>query len=116
MTTQTSMHTYTRREDQKIETPYEKPVIVPALDDKDPASHAWADARFATDIMAEHAFFFALLMPEELAANERKQALEFSRAFSALHQQIAASEPPSRSDLKSFTDNVTEQIKPLIDY
>src|SRR4051812_33436976 len=71
------MHVYTRRDGQKIEAPYEKPVIVPVQDDKDAASHAWADARFATDIMAGHAFFFALLMPEELAAAERKQALEF---------------------------------------
>jgi hypothetical protein len=110
------MHVYTRRADQTIETPYEKPVIVPDQGDNQPAAHAWADARFATDIMAEHAFFFALLMPEELAANERRQALEFSRTFADLHQQIDASAPPERSDLASFTGRVAEQIKPFIEY
>ena len=116
MTTRTSMHIYTRRADQAIEKPYEKPVIVPAQGDNDPTSHAWADARFATDIMAEHALFFALLMPEELAANERRQALEFSRTFAELYKQIDASEPPDRSDLQGFTGKVTEQIKPFIEY
>ena len=118
MTTQTKMGmtVYTRRADQSIENPYEKPVVVPAQGDNDPAAHAWADARFATDIMAEHALFFALLMPEELAANERRQALEFSRTFAGLHQRIDASAPPERSDVASFTGNVTEQIKPFIEY
>src|SRR5918995_3602036 len=85
------MMTYTRSGGTELERPYEKPVIVPAAENNDIASHAWADARFATDIMAEHAFFFALLMPEELAANERRQALEFSRSFADLHKQIDAS-------------------------
>jgi hypothetical protein len=118
MTTQTkaNMRVYTRRDDQSIENPYEKPVIVPAQGDNDPASHAWADARFATDIMAEHALFFALLMPEELAANERRQALEFSRTFADLYKQIDASAPPDRSDLVSYTGKVIEQIKPFIEY
>jgi Domain of unknown function (DUF2935) len=118
MTTQTKapMHIYTRRADQTIESPYEKPVILPMVNDHEPADHAWADARFATDIMAEHAFFFALLMPEELAAKERKQALEFAQTFGDLHKQIDAAAPPARSDLKSFTGKVIEQIKPLMEY
>jgi hypothetical protein len=39
--------------------------------------------------MAEHALFFALLMPEELAAKERAEALEFSRSFGALFETVA---------------------------
>ena len=116
MTTQTSMHTYTRREDQRIETPYEKPVIVPALDDKDPGSHAWADARFWTDIMAEHAYFFALLMPEELASKERAEALAYSKTFADLTQRIESSAPPERGELQAFTNAVAEEVKPLIEY
>src|ERR687898_3268055 len=80
------------------ETAVEKVVILPALEDRDPARHAWADARFAADILAEHALFFALLMPEELAAKERAQALEFMRSFTALFERIDGSEPPSRSE------------------
>jgi hypothetical protein len=66
--------------------------------------------------MAEHAFFFALLMPEELAAKERAEALRFSDIFATLHKQIDADAPPERSDLKRFANNVVEQMKPLIDY
>jgi hypothetical protein len=112
------MHVYTRKvgQDQALEVPYEKPVIVPELDDKDPVRHAWADARFATDIMAEHGVFFALLMPEELAGRERAEALQFAGRFTELFKQIDGSDPPERGDLKSFTGKVIEHMKPFIDY
>ncbi len=107
---------YKRAADGPIEAPYEKPVVVPAADEKDPARHAWADARFATDIMAEHGLFFALLMPEELAAEERAQALEFWRAFRELHERIDAGGLPAPTDVRSFTAGIVEQLKPFIDY
>ncbi|MBA2627490.1 MAG: DUF2935 domain-containing protein [Gemmatimonadales bacterium] len=54
------------------ESSYEKVVILPKLGDQDPARHAWADARFAADIRAEHAlmdeharFVAHLLDPDE---------------------------------------------------
>ena len=72
------------------ESPSEKLVILPKRDDREVAAHAWADARFAADIMAEHAYFFALLMPEELAARERADALQFQRSFTALYERIVA--------------------------
>ena len=115
-TTRVPMKEYTRSGGKDIEKPYEKPVIVPQEGDNDPAHHAWADARFATDIMSEHGLFFALLMPEELAPKERMQALEFSRTFGELHKQIDASSPPERSDIKTFTRTVTEAIEPFIEY
>jgi hypothetical protein len=110
------MTTYTRSGGRDLESPYEKLVVVPLASSKDPAAHAWADARFATDIMAEHAFFFALLMPPELAAKERAEALRFSDIFATLHKQIDADAPPQPSELKRFANNVVEQMKPLIDY
>jgi hypothetical protein len=116
MKNKSGMMTYTRNGGNELERPYEKPVIVPAADNNDPATHAWADARFATDIMAEHAFFFALLMPEELAAKERAEALRFSEVFATLHKQIDTAAPPERSELKRFANKVVEQIKPLIEY
>jgi hypothetical protein len=107
---------HTRTGGSNVESSYEKPVILPDGGNKDPCTHAWADARFATDIMAEHAFFFALLMPPETAAAERTEALRFANTFSAINRRIDASGPPQLRDLKRFVQDVTEQIKPLIDY
>ena len=110
------MNIYTRSGGSAIELPYEKPVVVPHTGDDDPARHAWADARFAADIMAEHALFFALLMPQELAPRERAQALEFSGEFSVLYERIDQQGPPARGDVRAFTNGVIEQIKPFIEY
>ncbi len=95
---------------------YEKVVIVPAVGDMDPKKHAWADARFWTDIMAEHALFFAILMPPEVAAGERKEALEFHQRFLQLHDQVANTEVPSQRDLPNFAGDITKQIEPFIEY
>ena len=108
--------TYTRSGDATVEGPYDKPVIVPAEDDQSPTNHAWADARFSVEIMSEHALFFALLMPPELAPSERQQALDFSAQFASLQERIDADGPPERSELKSFCDGVIEAFKPFIEY
>lgn len=107
---------YTRSGGKEIEQPFEKPVTVPAVENKDPSAHAWADARFATDIMAEHALFFALLMPPEVAGPEREEALGFQKTFTNLYQQIDSAGPPQPSELKGFVSKVTEEIKPFIEY
>jgi hypothetical protein len=107
---------HTREAGGEIEKPFEKPVILPRSQDQDPARHAWADARFATDIMAEHGLFFALLMPPEVANQERTEALRFAENFADLHTRIAAAPPPDRGDLKRFTREVIEQMKPFIEY
>lgn len=111
----TDMLVYTRSGGPDIEG-FEKTVPLPALDDADPARHAWADARFATDIMAEHALFFAMLMPPEVAPEEREEALRFSRAFADLHATIDTAGPPEGGELRQFTQPVIEAIKPFIDY
>lgn len=113
---QNGLMTYTRRGGRELEQPFEKPVVVPASDNNDPATHAWADSRFATDIMAEHALFFSLLMPQELAAKERAEALRFFEVFDALHKEIDTAGPPDPSGLRMFATNVVEQIKPFIEY
>src|ERR1035437_359771 len=107
---------YTRSGGREIEQPFEKPVVVPAAKNKDAAAHAWADARFATDIMAEHALFFALLMPPEVAGPERSEAQTLNKTFADLYQQIDAGGPPQQGEIKNFVSNVTESIKPFIDY
>jgi len=107
---------YTRGGGKEIELPFEKPVVVPDTGNQDPAAHAWADARFATDILAEHGLFFALLMPPEVAGAEREEALRFHQTFVGLNRQIDSNAPPERSALKSFASKVTEEIKPFIEY
>ena len=82
----------------------------------DPAQHAWADARFATDIMAEHALFFALLMPEELAPKERAEALRFHETFSALFERIDRAAAARSVATSRRLSRVTEAIKPFIEY
>jgi hypothetical protein len=116
MATPPEMKVHTRSADGAPEEPFEKPVLLPHEEDQDPARHAWADARFATDIMAEHGLFFALLMPPEVAEKERQQALRFSETFAELHKRIAAAAPPDRGDLPRFTSEVVEAMKPFIEY
>jgi hypothetical protein len=113
---QSAMYMYTRSGTEEIEQPFEKPLILPAPDNQDPAAHAWADARFATDIMAEHGVFFALLMPPEVAQAERTEALRFSESFAEMHQRIASAQPSDQGDLRRFTQEVIEQIKPFIEW
>jgi hypothetical protein len=98
------------------ESPSEKLVILPKRDDRDVTAHAWADARFAADILAEHAYFFALLMPEELAGKERAEALQFQHSFAGLYDRIVAGKRPERSEVKGFVGEVNEAIKPFIEY
>jgi hypothetical protein len=100
----------------KPESKFEKVVVLPNLDDKDPSNHAWADARFATDILSEHGLFFALLMPEELAKEERAEALGFYREFGDLHRQVASTAPPERSGVKPFLGKLRDRVLPFIEY
>ncbi|HEV8469888.1 MAG TPA: DUF2935 domain-containing protein, partial [Candidatus Limnocylindria bacterium] len=112
-----SMDVITRKPNAKApESRYEKVVVVPNADDKSASNHAWADARFATDILSEHGLFFALLMPEELAKEERGEALTFYREFGEMHRQIAAAKPPEKSEVKPFLGRVKEKVKPFIEY
>jgi hypothetical protein len=112
-----TMDIITRRPNPNApESKYEKVVVLPNADDKDAANHAWADARFATDILSEHGLFFALLMPEDLAKEERGEALTFYREFGEMHRQIAAAKPPERSEVKSFLGRVRERVMPFIEY
>ena len=107
---------HTRSGGAEAESPFEKPMVLPEPAEQSPSLHAWADARFATDIMAEHALFFVLLMPPELAPKERAEAEEFYKKFSALYNRIEADGPPEPSALKSFAAMVLKEIKPFVDY
>lgn len=95
---------------------YEKLVMLPALSEKDPCVHAYADACFAVDIMAEHALFFVMLMPPELVQAERSQAQQFQSTFTNLLKKLEANGVPKPDGLKAFCQTVIDAIKPFIDY
>lgn len=107
---------HTRSGGAQTESPTEKLVILPAMDQQAPGLHAWADARFAVEIMAEHAFFFVLLMPPEVAAAERAEAERFHKTFQTLFERIDGNGPPEASGLKAFAAGILEEIKPFIEY
>jgi hypothetical protein len=112
-----TMDVITRKPNAKApESKYEKVVVVPNADDKNASNHAWADARFATDILSEHGLFFALLMPEELAKEERAEALTFYREFGQMHRQISSTTPPDKTEVKPFLGRVREKVMPFIEY
>lgn len=107
---------HTRSGGEWAESGFEKPMILPTQQEQSPAMHAWADARFATDIMAEHALFFSLLMPPELASRERDDAMQFHKTFAALYDRIEKGGAPAPGEVKAFVAKVTEAIKPFIEY
>ena len=109
-------NTYTYSDGDGADSPFEKAVILPSPGAMEPTTHAWVDARFATDIMAEHALFFTLLMPIEVAPKARKEAQRFHKIFIDLLSKIDSGAQPVASDLKSFVSDVVEQIKPFIEY
>lgn len=110
------MMVLTRQGGDTLESPHEKPVILPREGDMDPAKHAWCDAFFATQILAEHGLFLSLMMPEELAAEARSEAKRFHQELNSLHEEITNASPPQRSELQSFTRRVIDAVKPFIDY
>jgi hypothetical protein len=107
---------HTRDGTAHAESEFEKPMILPAIGEMSPSLHAWADARFITDILAEHALFFMLLMPEELAAPERAEADRFRRQYLESFERIEVEGPPAPGELKAFAHRVLESIKPFVDY
>lgn len=107
---------YGKLDGGKVESPYEKKMILADPTNEEPRDLAWADARFATDIMSEHAFFFTLLMPEEVAAEQRREAQAFHARYAKLFQKIEQKGPPSASEVKGFVRNLKTEIQPLIDF
>jgi hypothetical protein len=104
------------KDGSRSESKFEKEVILPALDQQDVCLHAWADARFAVENMAEHAQFFALQMPQGLAPREHEQAAQFEVKFKALFAKIIAEGPPQSKNLKTFCESVINEIKPFISF
>ena len=92
-----------------------KPVYVPAATAKDPASLSHADNLFWTDILAEHALFFTLLMPGPDLARQRAQAQDFQQRFAAQFQRIQQS-GGNDNDYVALNRSTIEIAKPFIDF
>lgn len=107
---------HTRTAGLEASSPYEKSMCLPAQNQLSPSMHAWADARFAVDIMAEHALFFVLLMPPEVAGRERAEAKVFHERLSTLLSTIEKGGPPPPNEVASFCRSVVEEIKPFIEF
>lgn len=110
------MKIYTRSKNGKLEEPYEIPVVLPEMGDKDLLTNIWTEARFFTNILHEHGLFFALLMPPELAKNEREEAMKFAEVFKKWFDRLEGSDPKDIGDHKKFATDVAEDIKPFIEY
>ena len=76
-----------------------------------------ADARFATDIMAEHAFFFARYrLCRRTCGEGARRSASLLRNFRHFASAIDSAAPPDRNEIKRFANDVVEQIKPFIEY
>ena len=98
------------------ESAYEKQMILPAHNNREARDLVWADARFAVDIMSEHAMFFSLLMPEELAPDEKAMAKDFQQTYAKLFARIDQKGPPSAGEVKGFVRGIAQDIQPLVDF
>jgi hypothetical protein len=90
------------------------PIFAPA-DSNDPAIHARAENLFWSQIMMEHAGFFAMLMPGTELNTQRTQAENFQRTFQTQLERVRTT-PFDRNNYASFSRSTIELMKPLIEY
>jgi len=91
-----------------------KPVVL-APENADLAAYSQAENLFWCDVMMEHAWFFAFLMPGPELADARGQAENFQRTFQAQHER-AKSATLDKSTYASFNRFTVELLKPFIDF
>lgn len=92
-----------------------KPVVLPEANANDPVSLSVADSLFWTDIMMEHALFFALLMPGDDLRNERAQAQGFQQRF-ASHLNRLRGESVERGNYAALNRATADIVRPFIDF
>lgn len=109
-------HIVGRNERQAPESLYEKQLILPELNNVAPRDHAWAVAKYSCDLMAEHALFFTLLMPPEVAREERLEAIAFNQTFEKIVQRLDARGPPEAGEVRGFVNDIKAEFQPFIDY
>jgi hypothetical protein len=92
-----------------------KPVYVPQAGANDPVSLSHADNLFWTDILAEHALFFTLLMPGDDLAAPRAQAQDFHRRFTAQFERIRQS-GGNAGNYAALNRSTIEIARPFIEF
>jgi Domain of unknown function (DUF2935) len=92
-----------------------KPVYVPDPGSTDPAAHALAENLFWTDALMEHARFFAMLMPGDELAAERRRAQDFAEGFASQFGRIESA-GVDRGNVVAVSRTTTELTKPFIEF
>jgi hypothetical protein len=90
-----------------------KPVFVPQADDA--VAHSVADTLFWTDILAEHAVFFAMLMPGPELAGPRGRAEQFKATFTEQFEKTRAARL-DQTNYVAHNKSTIEMVKPFIDF
>jgi hypothetical protein len=92
-----------------------KAVVLPQEGVNDPVSLSAAESLFWTDIMMEHALFFAMLMPGDDLKEERGQAQAFQQRF-ASHLTRLRGESAERGNYAALNRATIEIVRPFIDF
>ena len=92
-----------------------KPVFVPEATATDPVAHSLAENLFWTDILMEHAKFFAMLMPGPELTAERSRVEQFQTQFASQFEK-ARGASINRSNYAAFNRETIEMVKPFADF
>src|SRR5687767_11985272 len=90
-----------------------KPVYVPQANDA--VSHSVAENLFWTDILMEHAVFYAMLMPGPELAAQRARAEKFKANFAGQFEKAKASKL-DKGSYAAFNSATIEMVKPFVDF
>jgi hypothetical protein len=92
-----------------------KPIFVAPPGNLDPVAHSVADTLFWGEQMAEHAMFFAMMMPGPELAAPREEAERFQRQFTD-HLARLRGARLDRGNYVAFNNQTTGLIRALADY
>ncbi|MER8439678.1 DUF2935 domain-containing protein [Mesorhizobium sp. M1312] len=92
-----------------------KQVFLPEEGAKDPVAHSLAENMFWTDILAEHAAFFAMLMPGPELAAQRSRVEKFQAQFKAQFEKVRDG-GVSEDNYLAFNESTVEMVKPFVDF
>ncbi len=96
---------------------YERLVVLPEPGNQDVHIHLWTYARFTAEIMAEHALFFALLIPKEIEKNAHSEALLFYKEFAHLYNDLNKLRPGQDEDkIKQLVKKLLQDMEHFIEY
>ena len=92
-----------------------KALLLAPDDANDVAVHSRVENLFWSDVMMEHAGFFAMLMPGTELAQERAHAESFQRSFQAQFDR-AKNATIDKTNYAAFNRTTVELIRPFLDF